>query len=96
MKSKRSEGRVHIDPERCKGCGLCVAVCPKHHLSAAAQTDRRGIRIVRPAEGGRCTACGACYAVCPDAAVTVYAQAPSTASEKKTAAACPPKSAKGR
>ena len=29
-------GRVTIDPILCVGCGVCVAVCPKHAIEAAA------------------------------------------------------------
>jgi 2-oxoglutarate ferredoxin oxidoreductase subunit delta len=72
MSPKKTRGLIHIDAERCKGCGLCVAACPKGEIRLAAETDRRGIRTAQSGPGKRCTACGACYMICPDAAITVF------------------------
>lgn len=65
-------GRIVIDAGRCKGCGLCIAECPKGHLHLSDQADSRGIRTARFDGEGACTGCGFCYTVCPDVAVTVY------------------------
>ena len=71
MSKKKTKGLIRVNAERCKGCGLCVAACPKGDIRLAAETDRRGIRVARAGDGERCTACGACYVVCPDVAITV-------------------------
>jgi len=80
MRKKRTRANIVIDAERCKGCGLCVAACPKGDIRLAAETDRRGIHVARPRGGERCTACGACYVVCPDVAITVCKESPSGSS----------------
>lgn len=57
-----------IDPERCNGCGLCVAVCPLGTLSL-----RNGLATV---SGSESLNCGHCAAVCPQGAVHVGAVDP--------------------
>ena len=76
MPSQKTRGRIRIDAERCKGCGLCVAACPKGDIRLAAETDWRGIHVARSGDHERCTACGACYVVCPDVAITVCKENP--------------------
>jgi 2-oxoglutarate ferredoxin oxidoreductase subunit delta len=68
----KAKGRIRVDVERCKGCGLCLASCPKGQIRLAAEVDGRGIRVAHFDGDQRCTACGHCFAVCPDVAITVF------------------------
>ena len=36
------EFKHQIDFERCKGCGLCVAICPKNALEISETLNNRG------------------------------------------------------
>ena len=64
-------GHVKIDEERCKGCSLCVGVCPPKVLSLAeGRYNLRGYRPIELHEG--CTGCEMCYRVCPDYVFEVY------------------------
>ena len=63
-------GKITIDKEKCKGCGLCVAVCPKGSIVISEQSNSKGDYPARPTNGD-CTACCNCAVVCPDAAIEV-------------------------
>ena len=54
-----------IKSERCKGCGICVAFCPKQVLAL----DPLGKIYVANPEA--CIACGQCELRCPDYAIFV-------------------------
>jgi len=48
-----------IDPERCKGCGLCKESCP----AGAILGEKNAVHTINAAI---CIKCGACLAACPD------------------------------
>ncbi len=54
---------VTINTKWCKGCGICVAFCPKSALFLV-----HGKSTVNPS---LCIACGMCELYCPDLAITV-------------------------
>lgn len=48
-----------IDPEKCKGCGLCKKDCP---VGAVYEKAKKLFSI----DEDKCIKCGACYLACPD------------------------------
>ena len=68
-----AKGRVLIDTGRCKGCGLCVSVCPVHILRMAeGWYNAKGYTPVEVTDPQACTGCATCAVICPDMVFTVY------------------------
>ncbi len=57
---------LHIDPERCKSCGLCIQSCPKQCLVQTNHRNAAGYQSVGFAPGAHCIGCGTCTLVCPE------------------------------
>ncbi len=55
---------IYIYKQWCKGCGICVAFCPKHVLALGPDGK---VYIKNPDD---CIACGMCDLRCPDFAIT--------------------------
>lgn len=66
-----AKGRVRIDEDRCKSCGLCVAACPMKVLQISERINDRGYRPAEQHKEG-CIACKMCALTCPDVAIEVY------------------------
>lgn len=67
-----------IDPDRCTGCGRCVAACPPHVLWL--ETDKpngMGDKLAVLHEAAGCDGCAKCVVVCPFEAIGMV-RVPST------------------
>jgi len=64
--------KVAVDEFFCKGCGLCVTVCPKNLLTTGDKTNVKGYYYAVQNNADKCAACSLCAIICPDAAITVY------------------------
>lgn len=60
-----------VDRDRCKGCELCIEVCPVKVLEAAAQLNSRGVFPPVLKRDGKCTLCTLCENMCPDLAIYI-------------------------
>ena len=53
------DGTRTVDPEKCVGCGTCVAACPWHMPVVNTETHK----------STKCVACGRCAEQCPNGAL---------------------------
>lgn len=60
-----------IDKERCKGCELCISVCPKKILGLSEKVNTQGYHFVEQ-KGTDCIGCALCARICPDVVIEVY------------------------
>ena len=65
MAKKKKLKKHTINREWCKGCGICVAVCPKNVLELDAKEKAVAVRKED------CIACQLCEQICPDLAIEV-------------------------
>lgn len=72
-------GIAVVDKEKCKACGKCIAVCPKHIISmvpyeakqvVGCSSIERGPVTMKACSVG-CVGCGICMKNCPEGAVKV-------------------------
>ncbi|MDY0374698.1 MAG: ferredoxin family protein [Desulfobacterium sp.] len=60
-----------IETERCKGCGLCISVCPKNVLEISDTVSAKGYFPAFQARPDDCIHCTLCCIMCPDVAITI-------------------------
>jgi 2-oxoglutarate ferredoxin oxidoreductase subunit delta len=77
VKTATKTKNIDIFKAWCKGCGICVAFCPKKVLAL----DDSGVPYVKDLE--QCSTCGLCELRCPDFAITVQKRKDEDRSGKK-------------
>lgn len=64
--------KVIFDSDRCKGCGLCIKVCPKSILELSKDIiNKKGHRPAIVTDPSKCIGCAFCATMCPDVVITV-------------------------
>ncbi len=66
--------KVVFHEERCKGCEMCVAACPKKIIRLADRINARGFNPAEVPEKDmeKCIGCSFCAWMCPDVVIEVY------------------------
>ncbi|MFQ5952300.1 MAG: ferredoxin family protein [Candidatus Omnitrophota bacterium] len=67
----RKKKKLKIDKERCKGCLLCVEICPYGALEHSEEVNKKGHRYVVLKYPEKCTQCTLCAIICPDCAIEI-------------------------
>ena len=60
-----------IETDTCKGCGLCVSVCPKKVLEISKEVNAKGYFPAYQARPDDCVRCAICCNMCPDVAISI-------------------------
>ena len=64
--------KVTFNTDICKGCGLCVAACPKQILGISqTQINKKGHYPAEMLDPEACIGCASCAIMCPDCVITV-------------------------
>lgn len=67
-----AKGKVTINEESCKGCGLCITACP---LKIVKMNEKKinasGYHPAHVDEPEKCSGCANCALMCPDVCITV-------------------------
>ncbi len=67
-----AKGKVTFSQDRCKGCGLCVSVCPVGILGIDKSTiNVKGYHPATVESPEKCIGCANCAMTCPDLIITV-------------------------
>lgn len=63
--------RMTVNPKYCKGCGLCIGICPKKIIRFSVNINEKGYNYAECFDQEACIACKMCYTICPDVAITI-------------------------
>ena len=59
-------GMIHIDVERCKGCGFCMEYCPNDVFEMSDDFNAKGYHPPIAVKPDDCVNCGLCEMICPE------------------------------
>ncbi|MDL2273111.1 4Fe-4S binding protein [Oscillospiraceae bacterium OttesenSCG-928-G22] len=64
--------KVTFLSDKCKGCSLCVAACPKQIIKLSdEELNARGFHPAEVTDESKCIGCAFCATMCPDMIITV-------------------------
>jgi len=68
---KKKFANIQINQKWCKGCYICLEVCPKKVFEKSKEVSEKGFNPVLIAHLDQCTSCLQCEMLCPDLAIQV-------------------------
>ncbi|MDR0947471.1 MAG: 4Fe-4S dicluster domain-containing protein [Ruminococcus sp.] len=64
--------KISIRDEKCKGCSMCINVCPKACIELSkTHRNRKGYMTAQFVKPESCIGCAMCATMCPDCCITV-------------------------
>lgn len=71
MKKARN-AYISVNENLCKGCEICISVCPTDTLSIADHPNPKGYFPATQHAPEACIACNKCATMCPEVAIEVF------------------------
>ena len=71
VEKKKKPVIIRLNQKWCKGCYICLEVCPKKVYEKSAEVSEKGFQPVLAAHPELCTRCLQCEMLCPDLAINV-------------------------
>ena len=68
---KKKTTAIHLNEKWCKGCYICLEVCPRKVFEKSPDVSEKGFQPVFVAHPDLCTGCLQCEMLCPDLAINV-------------------------
>jgi len=65
------EFSIVIKDTFCKGCAICVEICPKKVLAMSQEPTVTGYLLAQVADSKKCIGCMECELHCPDLAIEI-------------------------
>ena len=62
---------IRVDERYCKGCALCIHLCPRQVLAVSQKVNSRGFYTPCVIDADNCTNCRQCEFYCPDFAIFI-------------------------
>jgi len=63
--------KLWIDGGYCKGCMICIDVCPTKAIGPSEKLNPKGYRLPKEENMALCKGCGLCVLMCPDFAIAI-------------------------
>ncbi len=63
--------KIDINENYCKGCDICIFVCPRNVFIKSDKLNKKGVYLPIVDDSEKCTYCQLCILQCPDQAITV-------------------------
>lgn len=70
-----AKGILKFIEDKCKGCELCISVCPKNILLIhESEVNVMGYHPISVIDMEQCIGCASCALMCPDGVISVYTE----------------------
>ena len=64
--------QFYFNKEKCKGCEMCVIVCPKNLIVMDKVVNNKGYYTANINNVEECIGCTNCALMCPDCCIEIY------------------------